>query len=591
MISTPNSAKHASQRGWSLATFVLPFLVLLGIGAFGLWRERTVGIADQQRSLDWNASTAAKSAGAIIEKEIFSWAWAEVTSGADGRWSGRACFSLAPLPHFETEVSKAFAAGRFEDVIEREPGTLSPGGIPLGPMAAFRRLQQAPDDGMALQAARVVRELAFAYPSVVSPELLEGVDLELQRRGLTEPDAESWRSRWSKMERVAGAFEKLLEGPIPAAGFSVMDLLGEPWLVEVRSAPEFRQVRVVPLADAILFIKEEWRNMPLRNGMFLALVATDRDLLARPADSSGWPQAAAALGHGDLRAVAFGDPEAAARAIRLRIAIMGGVGLLAGLMVSMAWWRQRGAVRLQQELVRQKDDFLSTVSHELRTPVASMQLLAENLASGAVRDPAVAAVYHERLLREARRLASTTEHLLDFSLMERGQKAYRFAPVDPQLLADEIQAVMISISAANGITLAIEVKPIEPLPCADIEGIRRIVLNLADNAIKYSPPSGSVEIRIEPAPPGQWSIQVRDHGTGIPRPEQSKIFDRFYRGGDVLDRKTRGTGIGLAVARHIAECHGGTLVLTESSAAGSVFTCTLPIQPSATFSSHENSSD
>lgn len=236
-------------------------------------------------------------------------------------------------------------------------------------------------------------------------------------------------------------------------------------------------------------------------------------------------------------------------------------------------------MNMQHELVRQKDDFLSTVSHELRTPAASMRLLAENLVSGDVTSPEAAKTYYRQLLREARRLSSTTEHLLDFSLMERGHMAFHFETIDPVELADEIRAVLVPQAGANHIGLVVLAAPIDPPPIGDVEGIRRIILNLADNAIKFSAPQGQMQIQIEPAAPGHWSIVVRDQGPGIAEEEQKRIFERFFRGGSILDRKTRGTGIGLAVARHIAEGHGGTLVLSSSSASGSVFACTLPIRP------------
>lgn len=589
--STDKTASRADSRVWSLATFVLPFLALLGIGAFGLWREKAIGTADQQRRLEWEAESAAKVANRILRQDRTTWAWAEATVAADGRPGGRAWFSQTPMPQEESEASLAFAAGRFEEVVERYPGVLSPGGLPLGPAAAFRLLLVAPDDGVALEAAREVRELAFAFPSLLSAELMEGTDAELKKRGLLDSRAEPWRERWRKVERVARAFDALLETPLPAVGTSVRELCGEPWRVEIRNDGRGHLVHLLPLAETIESIREEWLKVPVGSGTFLALTATDRDLLFRPEGATDWPQVAMELEGGGLRVLALGDPGAAAKTIRLRVAVLGGLGLLAGVMVSMAWWRQQRAVRLQSELARQKDDFLSTVSHELRTPVASLQLLAENLASGTIRDPDAIAVYHQRLLREARGLAATTEHLLDFSLMERGQKAYRFGPVDPARLAEDVRAVLLPLATLKGIELTVEVLSIGRFPTADAEGVRRIALNLGDNAIKYSPHSGRVEIRIGPANPEHWSIRVRDHGPGIPVVDQARIFDRFFRGGAVLDRQTRGTGIGLAVARHIAEGHGGTVELTESSGAGSVFTCTLPLEPSIAASSDENPVD
>lgn len=589
--SIDKTASRADPRVWPLATFVLPFLALLGIGAFGLWREKAIGTADQQRQLMWQAESAAKVANRILAQDRTMWAWAEATVSADGRAGGRAWFSQMPMPQEESEASLAFAAGRFEEVVERYPGVLSPGGLPLGPVAAFRLLLAAPDDGVALEAAREVRKLAFAFPSLLSPELMEGADAELKKRGLLDSRAEPWRERWNEVERAARAFEALLQSPLTAVGTSVKLLEGETWRVEIGKDGSGHLVHLMPLAETIRSIQAEWYKLPMRNGTFLALTTNDRDLLSRPEGTADWPQVAMELEGGGLRVLAIGDPGAAAKTIRLRVAALGGLGLLAGVMVSMAWWRQQRAVQLQHELARQKDDFLSTVSHELRTPVASMQLLAENLASGTIRDPEATAIYHQRLLREARGLAATTEHLLDFSLMERGQKAYRFGPVDPARLAEDVRAVLLPLAALKGIELTVQVLSIGQFPRADTEGVRRIALNLGDNAIKYSPPSGRVEIRIGPADPEHWSIRVRDHGPGIPVVDQARIFDRFFRGGAVLARQTRRTGIGLAVARHIAEGHGGTVELTESSGAGSVFTCTLPLEPAIAASSDENPVD
>ena len=292
-----------------------------------------------------------------------------------------------------------------------------------------------------------------------------------------------------------------------------------------------------------------------------------------------------------MRVLALRDPAVVARATTARVLLLGGVGLLAGAVMTVAWWRQQRTMRLQLDLVRHKDDFLSTVSHELRTPVAAMQLLSENLATGTVTEPEATARYHQQLLRESRRLAATTAHLLDFALMERGHKCYQFAPLELPRLADEVRSVLEPLAGTRGIGLEIEVEPVEPPLLGDAEGIRRLILNLGDNAIKFSPSGTGVNIRLGPGAAGIWMIRVTDHGPGIPPAEQSRIFERFFRGGQVLDRTTRGTGIGLAVARHIAEGHGGTVALTDSSAAGATFTCMLPCEPPGSINTHETPAD
>jgi signal transduction histidine kinase len=292
-----------------------------------------------------------------------------------------------------------------------------------------------------------------------------------------------------------------------------------------------------------------------------------------------------------MRVVALCDPAVVARTTQARVVLLGGVGLLAGAAMTGAWWRQQRAMRLQADLARQKDDFLSTVSHELRTPVAAMQLLSENLAGGTVTEPEATARYHRQLVLESRRLAATTAHLLDFALMERGHRSYQFAPLELPKLADEVRSVLAPLASARGIGLEMEVEPINTPPLGDAEGIRRLILNLGDNAIKFSPSGTEVNIRLGPAAAGTWMIRVTDQGPGIPPAEQSRIFERFFRGGQVLDRSTRGTGIGLAVARHVAEGHGGSVTLTESSATGSTFTCVLPNQPPGSINTHENPAD
>jgi signal transduction histidine kinase len=571
--------------------FALPLLALLSIGALGLWRERMAGLAEQDRQLAWLANTAAEQAAALLAREESAWAWAETQVARDGTPTGPVWFPEAPLPQAEGDASKLLAAGRFDEVIARFPGMLSPAGLPLGPVAAYRKLNAAPDTGAALDAARQLHELAFAYPSLLTPQLLAAAEADLERLGVTDPAATPWRVRWATLDHLAGALNRLLEQPLPSTRKQVWLDEGEAWWLEAKPEGDATTVRVFPLTQWLAATQTAWRKLPVAEGARLALTAGERDLVPLPTDAADWPQAAVAIGGGAMRVVAMRDPAVVARTTRARIFLLGGVGLLAGAAMTAAWWRQKRAMRLQADLVRQKDDFLSTVSHELRTPVAAMQLLSENLVTGTVTEPEATARYHRQLLQESRRLAATTAHLLDFALMERGHKSYQFAPLELPKLADEVRSVLAPLAGARGIGLKIAVEPVEPPPLGDAEGVRRLILNLGDNAIKFSPSGTEVNIRLGPAVTGTWLIRVTDQGPGIPPVEQSRIFERFFRGGQVLDRSTRGTGIGLAVARHVAGGHGGTVALTESSAAGSTFTCVLPCQPPGSNDTHENPAD
>jgi hypothetical protein len=209
--------------------FALPLLALLAIGALGLWRERMAGLAEQDRQLTWLANTAAEQAAALLAKEQTAWAWAETRVARDGTATGPAWFPEAPLPQAESEANKLLAAGRCDEVIARFPGSLSPAGLPLGPVAAYRKLNAAPDTGVALDAARQLQELAFAYPSLITPLLLAAAEADLQRLGVTDSAATPWRERWTTLEHLAGALNRLLDQPLPPAGTQVRLDEGVEW--------------------------------------------------------------------------------------------------------------------------------------------------------------------------------------------------------------------------------------------------------------------------------------------------------------------------------------------------------------------------
>lgn len=592
MNSARNTHKNLLHHHWSVfGAFAVPLAIWLGITGFGLWREQAAGVSDLIRRLQWNAETAAETVRSAIDEENQKWSWAEIVITQDGRVNGACWFDPTPLPGNESPESMLTQQGEYEEIAERNPGALSPAGLPLGPIAAFRLLTLSQDDGVARRRAQTVRELCFAFPSVVTPELLDQTDREMARRGLADSNAPSWQDRWSRVSRVARAVDELAKIPAPKAGPSVVKLDGAFWKVDARKESGGTRFKLVPLEDAIRKIAKAWSTLPSGEGIHLAMTSACGDLLDRPRASLNWKSASIGLDQYGVQVLALGDPAAVAKAAWLRITILGGGCVLAAVMLTVAWWRQQHVARIQTELARQKDDFLSTVSHELRTPAASIQLLAENLHAGTVNDPESIRCYHEKLLKESRRLVSTTEQLLDFALTERGFKRYRFLPLDCALLADEIRQTLTPIAAAKEIGLHVHSESIEPPPHADFDAIRRVILNLGDNAIKFSKPSGRVEILMSPLPPENWFIRVTDHGLGIPVADQHRIFERFYRGGDILNRETRGTGIGLALVTRIIESHQGTVELTASSEAGSVFTCVLPLHPAQFGSPDENPAD
>ena len=259
----------------------------------------------------------------------------------------------------------------------------------------------------------------------------------------------------------------------------------------------------------------------------------------------------------------------------------------------------RRAFLRQQQLSEMKSNFVSSVSHELRAPIASVRLMAENLERGKVTDAGKQHDYFRFIVQECRRLSSLIENVLDFARIEQRRKQYDFEPTDLGALVDQSVKLMEPAAAEKNVTLQIEGLPrsAEPplganpevasekqaeqglgAPLLDAQAIQQALVNLLDNAIKHSPGDGIVTVRVSLNP--QLSIlllSVADQGPGIPEAEHEKIFERFYRRGSELRRETPGVGIGLSIVKHIAEAHGGRVIVESASGQGSRFTIEVPV--------------
>jgi two-component system sensor histidine kinase SenX3 len=218
-------------------------------------------------------------------------------------------------------------------------------------------------------------------------------------------------------------------------------------------------------------------------------------------------------------------------------------------------------------------DFVANVSHELKTPIGALGLLAETMA--ATDDARVVQQLAERVVREADRLSRIVDDLLDLSQIE-AQEAPSRAPIPVRLLVSE--SVDLVQAAADLADVPIHVMPDPPdveLPC-DRRQMRSALMNLLDNAIKYSGPREPVEIgaRLDG---DRIALLVRDHGIGIPTRDLERIFERFYRVDRARSRETGGTGLGLAIVRHVAQAHGGDVSVESREGEGSLFTLHVPI--------------
>lgn len=255
---------------------------------------------------------------------------------------------------------------------------------------------------------------------------------------------------------------------------------------------------------------------------------------------------------------------------------MMGLLVLATMVTAGALWATWRALHRQTTLAALQSDFIASVSHELRTPVASIGVLAERLES----DRSTAAQisqYHHFIARETKRLAALVDNILDFSRIEQGRKDYRREPADMKRLVEETVRLLQPRAEEREITLHIHNTLTDEQACIEVDAlaIRQALVNLLDNAIKFSDAIGQVTVMLDHKPEAMI-LSVKDQGVGIAPAEQAKIFDRFYRVERGLRRETRGAGIGLSVVQHIAQGHGGHVTVQSQPAKGSTFTLHLP---------------
>jgi len=232
-------------------------------------------------------------------------------------------------------------------------------------------------------------------------------------------------------------------------------------------------------------------------------------------------------------------------------------------------------IRRETELVRVKSDFVSTVSHELRTPLALIRMYAETLEMGRVRDEEKRQHYHTIILRETERLSRLVNNILNFSRIESGKKRYTFRPISLNAVVRGVLSTYEEHVSSHGFTPVIELGD-DPLPVqGDEEALGQAIINILDNAVKYSPDDRFLRVCTGMVD-GNAFVEIEDHGIGIPREHQKKIFDTFYRVSSGLVHNTKGSGLGLAVVRHIVEAHGGRVELESSPGKGSRFRLSLP---------------
>ncbi len=260
--------------------------------------------------------------------------------------------------------------------------------------------------------------------------------------------------------------------------------------------------------------------------------------------------------------------------INLAFSALTALILIGGIVLAL-----RAASRAMK-LSQMKADFVSNVSHELRTPLASIRVFGEFLKLGRVKEHNKIQEYGEYIETESRRLTQLINNILDFSKIESGQKTYQFERTDVEHVVSDTLRTFEVVLEQNGFTIHLE-KPAQPLPpvVIDHEAIAQAFINLLDNAVKYSGEAKEINVVL-----GQQNdyvtVAIRDHGIGIATEECEKVFEKFYRVGNVLVHDVKGSGLGLSIVKHIVEAHQGKVTVESELGWGSIFVIHLPIDDS-----------
>lgn len=339
-----------------------------------------------------------------------------------------------------------------------------------------------------------------------------------------------------------------------------------------------------------------------------ALVVADRDLRIRQASAEAASLAArspdqlrglsliAAFGSGPLdalarAAVSSGQPrvgEAALGRMASRHFEAEAVPLPSGSL--LLWLHEVTAARRAAQARR---DVVANISHELRTPLASIKLLAETLADGAVAEVETGREFAVQIQREVDHLAQLVDELLDLSMIESGESVLVIEPVAPQRVLGDVAERIGPIATRREVA----VRLVEPGPeagdrsrvrvAADAARLAQALLNLAHNAVKYSHRGGEVRLGWDPLD-DRVRFWVADDGVGIPLAHRERIFERFYKVDRARARRDQdgeegardaggaSAGLGLAIVRHIAEAHEGNVGVESEEGVGSTFWIEIP---------------
>jgi signal transduction histidine kinase len=442
--------------------------------------------------------------------------------------------------------------------------------------AAYQRLEKnggtvagAPAELVALHA---LCQLGSGDPAKLQKDLLRG------RWEITRAQFEFY---WSELEKI----QKRAQPP-PKEALALAEIAALQWndrkrdpggrgqdTLWVRDEPFFLIWRAAAGRRVVLVTKPESVLTPIAAAEDVSLTAVDREGRLLAGAKTGVDRAAMrTAGDNQLPWTLYVTGARSVREtgmlVRQRF-LMLGIGVMVLFLIAGTYFIAR-AIRREIEVSRLQSDFVSAVSHEFRSPLTSIRHLSEILALGRAPSEERRQMYYETLVKESQRLQRLVEALLNFGRMEAGGRQYQFEEMDASTLVERVVAEFGPMRRIEWVGSG-EVCRID----ADPEAMSVALRNLVDNALKYSPEDKPVWI--------EWSsenqfvaIRVRDQGAGIAQEEMKKIFQKFVRGSAAAAGNVKGTGVGLAMARHIVAAHGGQIQVASRAGEGSTFTMLLP---------------
>src|ERR1041384_1890293 len=230
----------------------------------------------------------------------------------------------------------------------------------------------------------------------------------------------------------------------------------------------------------------------------------------------------------------------------------------------------------EARLAQAKSDFVANVSHELKTPLSLLSLFSEILELGRVKNEEKKIEYYQIMRHESLRLNKIIDNILDFSKIEAGRKTYKFEEGDVGEVIENVLSSYRYQIVNSGFEVNTNMQPDLPPVLIDRDAMTQAISNLVDNAIKYSRDVKQLSITTKTSAT-DLSIEMADRGIGIPRAEQAKVFDKFYRVGNGLVHDVKGSGLGLSLVKHIIEAHKGTISVESDVGKGTRFTILLPV--------------